>query len=86
MEERSTLRRNRVEEAITSGRAAVNAWVTMESTYVAEILSHLPPELPKTLTLEDQGRFAVGYYHERGTRPVKDEAADDDQEETSDGN
>ena len=35
-----TLRPNRVEEAIASGRAAVNAWVTMESTYVAEILSH----------------------------------------------
>lgn len=34
------LRTNRVDDAITSGRAAVNAWVTMESTYVAEILSH----------------------------------------------
>lgn len=34
------LRRNRVDAAIASGRAAVNAWVTMESTYVAEILSH----------------------------------------------
>lgn len=34
------LRKNRVDDAITSGRAAVNAWVTMESTYVAEILSH----------------------------------------------
>jgi CRISPR-associated protein Csd1 len=32
----------------------------------------LPPELPKTLRLEDQGRFAVGYYHERATRPAKD--------------
>jgi CRISPR-associated protein Csd1 len=36
----------------------------------------LPPELPKTLRLEDQGRFAVGYYHERATRPAKtDETA-----------
>lgn len=34
------LRTNRVHDAISSGRAAVNAWVTMESTYVAEILSH----------------------------------------------
>ncbi len=39
---------------------------------VAEIMSHLPPDLPKTLSLEDQGRFAVGYYHERGTRPTKE--------------
>ncbi len=44
---------------------------------VAEIMSHLPPDLPKTLSLEDQGRFAVGYYHERGTRPTKDIPADD---------
>ena len=42
---------------------------------VAEIMSHLPPELPKTLTLEDQGRFAVGYYHERGTRTAKQDEA-----------
>ena len=42
---------------------------------VAEIMSHLPPELPKTLTLEQQGRFAVGYYHERGYRPGKDAEA-----------
>lgn len=34
------LRTNRVADAIASGRAAVNAWVTMESTYTAEILSH----------------------------------------------
>lgn len=34
------LRSNRVHDAISTGRAAVNAWVTMESTYVAEILSH----------------------------------------------
>lgn len=44
---------------------------------VAEIMSHLPPELPKTLTLEQQGRFAVGYYHERGSRPAKDIEAPD---------
>jgi len=42
---------------------------------VAEIMSHLPPDLPKTLSLEDQGRFAVGYYHERGTRPAKEAEA-----------
>lgn len=34
------LRTNRVDDAISSGRTAVNAWVTMESTYVAEILSY----------------------------------------------
>ena len=35
---------------------------------VAEILNRLPPDLPKTLRLEDQGRFALGYYHEKSYR------------------
>lgn len=33
-----------------------------------EIVGKLPPDLPPTLRLEDQGRFAVGYYHERAYR------------------
>jgi CRISPR-associated protein Csd1 len=41
---------------------------------VGEIMLMLPPDLPKTLRLEDQGRFAVGYYHERATRPPKDDS------------
>lgn len=36
-----------------------------------EIVARLPPDLPRTLRLEDQGRFAVGYYHERATRKSK---------------
>jgi CRISPR-associated protein Csd1 len=36
-----------------------------------EIVGLLPPDLPRTLKLEDQGRFAVGYYHERASRPAK---------------
>ena len=38
-----------------------------------EIVARLPPELARTLKLEDQGRFAVGYYHERAHRPAKPE-------------
>jgi len=38
---------------------------------VAEIVAKLPPDLPLTLRLEEQGRFAIGYYHERATRPAK---------------
>lgn len=30
------LRTNQVDDAIRSGRTAVNAWVTMESTYIAD--------------------------------------------------
>jgi CRISPR-associated protein Csd1 len=37
---------------------------------VGEIMAKLPPQLPHTLRLEDQGRFAIGYYHERAFRGV----------------
>lgn len=45
-----------------------------------EIVGRLSPNLPATLMLEDQGRFAVGYYHERASRPAKADApaADND--------
>jgi CRISPR-associated protein Csd1 len=36
-----------------------------------EIIARLPPDLPRTLKLEDQGRFAIGYYHERAQRRAK---------------
>jgi CRISPR-associated protein Csd1 len=45
---------------------------------VTEILSRLPPDLPRTLRLEDQGRFAVGYYHERNARSQKGDQSDMD--------
>lgn len=38
---------------------------------VSEILGHVGPDLPRTLSLEDQARFAVGYYHESGQRRAK---------------
>ena len=38
---------------------------------VEQIVGHLPAELPRTLRLEDQGRFAIGYFHERAWRPEK---------------
>lgn len=36
-----------------------------------EITAMLPPFLPATLRLEDQGRFAIGYYHERANGRAK---------------
>jgi CRISPR-associated protein Csd1 len=42
---------------------------------IAEIMSGLPSSqpFPTTLRLDDQGRFAVGYYHQRNTRDAKRE-------------
>ena len=35
---------------------------------MGEIVARLPADLPKTLRLEDQARFAIGYYHEKAQR------------------
>lgn len=37
---------------------------------LGEILSDLP-DIPRQLSLPDQGRFALGYYHQRQDRPPK---------------
>jgi len=47
---------------------------------VQEIMSHLEPAMPATLRLEDQGRFAIGYYHERAYRPPHVDAAQPDED------
>ena len=38
--------------------------INIEKT-IGEIVDKLPAEFPKTLSMEDQGRFAIGYYHQR---------------------
>jgi CRISPR-associated protein Csd1 len=42
-------------------------WITPR---LEQIVGRLPAELPRTMRLEDQGRFAIGYYHERAFRPA----------------
>jgi len=44
-----------------------------------EIFGRLPANLPLTLRLEDQGRFAVGFYHQRASRFIKAAAGDPNQ-------
>ncbi len=39
-----------------------DGWIERE---IAEIVGQLPPALPRSLKLEGQGRFAIGYYHQR---------------------
>ena len=42
---------------------------------IEEIVGGLGTELPRSLKLEDQGRFAIGYYHQRAARFVKKDTA-----------
>lgn len=54
--------RNHISDALKRGKGK---WVERR---LDEIFVHLPAEFPRTLNLEEQGRFAVGYYHERSWR------------------
>lgn len=45
---------------------------------VGQIMLKLAPDLPTSLSLEDQARFAIGYYHEKATRHGKPDAVVDD--------
>jgi len=54
-------------------------------TEIGEILKPLDPALPRHLNLEQQGRFAVGYYHQRATRKSDAETRADDTQTTQAG-
>lgn len=49
-------------------------WLERE---IEEIAGHLPPALPRALRLEAQGRFVLGYYHQRKGQLATREAAED---------
>jgi CRISPR-associated protein Csd1 len=56
-------------------------WVERE---IEEITQHLAPELPRALRLEAQGRFAIGYYHQRRAQFAGRSTEDSDAEDTAD--
>lgn len=43
---------------------------------IGEIIDGLPESFPRSLSIEDQGRFAIGYYHQSQARFAKGEAAE----------
>ena len=45
---------------------------------LGEITDGLLPDMPKTLRIEDQGRFAIGYWHQKQQRYVKSQTASPD--------
>ena len=46
---------------------------------LGEVMEGLASELPRSLRLEDQGRFAIGYYHQRSARFAKKDGAPHEQ-------
>lgn len=47
-------------------------WANRIECELEEIHSHLGAELPRTLNLQRQGSFAIGYYHQRAARLTSD--------------
>ena len=43
---------------------------------IQEVIDKLPGEFPKHLSMQDQGRFAIGYYHQAQARFQKADRAD----------
>lgn len=43
-------------------------WAALIEKELEEIHGHLDPALPRSLSLQRQGEFAVGYYHQRAAR------------------
>jgi CRISPR-associated protein Csd1 len=65
--------RNHLSDARKRGRGG---WIEPR---IIEVMKQLDPNLPSSLRLEDQGRFAVGYYHERANRISRDANAHEPQ-------
>lgn len=55
--------------------------VTLEKE-IREIVEGLPERFPRSLKIEDQGRFAIGYYHQSQAHFTKRDAAGDADEHT----
>jgi CRISPR-associated protein Csd1 len=70
----STLIRGGMVHASDARRRGKGGWI---GPLMEQIIARLPTDLPRSLRLEDQGRFAVGYYHQRATRPAKIDAETD---------
>jgi CRISPR-associated protein Csd1 len=47
-------------------------WANLIERELEEIHSHLCAELPRTLNLQRQGSFAIGYYHQRAAKLTSD--------------
>ncbi|MGD9616119.1 MAG: type I-C CRISPR-associated protein Cas8c/Csd1 [Alphaproteobacteria bacterium] len=60
-------------------------WLERE---IEEITDLLPPDLPRSLPMESQGKFVIGYYHQRraqyAARPAEAALADDDTNDEGD--
>jgi CRISPR-associated protein Csd1 len=44
---------------------------------IRDIEHGMPTSWPRSLNLQDQGRFAIGYYHQRYTRKIKDQTGNE---------
>jgi len=60
-------------------RKAKPGWAVNLEKEVGQIIDAMPASLPRSLPIEEQGRFAIGYYHQTQARFARSE----DQDETA---
>ena len=46
---------------------------------ISQIIGGLGDTFPRSLRIEEQGRFAIGYYHQSQTRFAKKDSADNEE-------
>lgn len=51
---------------------------------IRDIVAGLPDQFPRSLKIEDQGRFAIGYYHQSQSHFAKRDTQDNDTHESND--
>ena len=48
-------------------------WAVNLDKELTAIIADLPPEFPRYFSIEDQGRFSIGYYHQKNKHFTKSE-------------
>lgn len=79
---------------LTKARKKATGWAILIERELGAIMDiiepALPHSLPRTLRLEDQAEFAIGYYHQRSARLTSDKGeaislAEEDETATEEG-
>ncbi len=59
---------NNAQNHLAKVRKLKPGWAVLIEREIDEIVGQLPPEFSRSLKLDDQGRFAIGYYHQRAAK------------------
>ena len=70
------LLRNSAHHLSKMRKSGSGGWATTIEKAIQQIYSELGPQLPRSFSLDSQGLFMAGYYHQSEHRPAKQQAHD----------